>query len=171
MCLVSSVHQHSGSETSSDITKSSWAASQEFAQDVVKSRGLVGRASCSGRQLSLLKIMRTVFAVFFWLNTNRVYGKLTQFPCTVAYFRLRLRYVWPPLWSSGQSSCLQIQRALVLFPELPDFLRNGVHSASWVQLRSYLEEKVAAPVEKTENTALRIRCGDHTTPSILNSLH
>jgi hypothetical protein len=23
---------------------------------------------------------------------------------------------------------------------------NGVHSASWVQLRSYLEEKVAAPV-------------------------
>jgi hypothetical protein len=23
---------------------------------------------------------------------------------------------------------------------------NGVHSASWVQLKSYLEEKVAAPV-------------------------
>jgi hypothetical protein len=31
---------------------------------------------------------------------------------------------------------------------------NGVHSASWVQLRSYLEEKVAAPVEKAENTAV-----------------
>jgi hypothetical protein len=34
---------------------------------------------------------------------------------------------------------------------LPDFLRRngsgtGIHSASWVQLRSYLEEKVAAPV-------------------------
>jgi hypothetical protein len=27
---------------------------------------------------------------------------------------------------------------------------NGVHSASWGQLRSYLEEKVAAPVYKTE---------------------
>jgi hypothetical protein len=26
------------------------------------------------------------------------------------------------------------------------FVWNGVHSASWVQLRSYLEEKVAAPV-------------------------
>jgi hypothetical protein len=27
---------------------------------------------------------------------------------------------------------------------------NGVHSASWGQLRSYLEEKVEAPVKKTE---------------------
>jgi hypothetical protein len=27
---------------------------------------------------------------------------------------------------------------------------NGVHSASWGQLRSYLNEKVAAPVQKTE---------------------
>jgi hypothetical protein len=35
----------------------------------------------------------------------------------------------------------------VLFPELPDLLRSSeVHSASWVQLRSYLKEKVAAPV-------------------------
>jgi hypothetical protein len=35
-------------------------------------------------------------------------------------------------------------------PALPDFLRssgsNGVHSASWVQLWSYFEEKVAASV-------------------------
>jgi hypothetical protein len=29
---------------------------------------------------------------------------------------------------------------------------NGVHSASWGQLRSYLEEIVAAPVKKTETT-------------------
>jgi hypothetical protein len=27
---------------------------------------------------------------------------------------------------------------------------NGVHSASWGQLRSYLEENVAAPVKKTD---------------------
>jgi hypothetical protein len=31
---------------------------------------------------------------------------------------------------------------------------NGVHSASWVQLRSYLKEKVAAPVYKAEITAV-----------------
>jgi hypothetical protein len=34
---------------------------------------------------------------------------------------------------------------------------NGVHSASWVQLMSYLEEYVAAPVWKTKNTAVGIR--------------
>jgi hypothetical protein len=33
------------------------------------------------------------------------------------------------------------------------------HSASWVQLRSYLKEKVAAPVQKAENTA------NHVAPS------
>jgi hypothetical protein len=43
---------------------------------------------------------------------------------------------------------------------------NGVHSASWVQLRSYLKEIVAASVYKTENTAVGIRCGDHATLSI-----
>jgi hypothetical protein len=41
---------------------------------------------------------------------------------------------------------------------------NGIHSASWVQLISYLEEKVAAPVWKTENTVVRIIRADHATP-------
>jgi hypothetical protein len=41
---------------------------------------------------------------------------------------------------------------------------NGVRSASWVQLRSYLEEKIAAPVYKTENMAVGIRCADQATP-------
>jgi hypothetical protein len=31
---------------------------------------------------------------------------------------------------------------------------NGVHSASWVQLSSYLEEKVAAPLYETDITAV-----------------
>jgi hypothetical protein len=31
----------------------------------------------------------------------------------------------PPMWSSGQSSWLQIQRFRVRFPVLPDFLRNS----------------------------------------------
>jgi hypothetical protein len=38
---------------------------------------------------------------------------------------------------------------------------NGVLSASWVQLRSYLEDKVAAPVWKTEIIAVGIRHVDH----------
>jgi hypothetical protein len=54
----------------------------------------------------------------------------------------------PPLLSSDQSSCLQIERSRVRFPALTHFLRcsgfwNGVHSASRVQPRSYLEEIVA----------------------------
>ena len=31
----------------------------------------------------------------------------------------------PPLWSSGQSFWLQIQRSRVLFPALPDFLSSS----------------------------------------------
>jgi hypothetical protein len=55
------------------------------------------------------------------------------------------------LWSSGQSSWPQIQRSLVRFPALPDFLGSsgsgtGCTQTSWVQLRSYFEELVAAPV-------------------------
>jgi hypothetical protein len=73
----------------------------------------------------------------------------------------------PPLWSSGQSSWLQIQRSgfdsrrYQIFWEVVGLER--VHSASWVQLRSYLEEKVAAPVYKTENTAVGIRHADYET--------
>jgi hypothetical protein len=37
-------------------------------------------------------------------------------------------------------------------------------------LRSYLEETVAAPVYKTENTAVGIRSADHATPSIRKKL-
>jgi hypothetical protein len=48
---------------------------------------------------------------------------------------------------------------------------NGVHSASWVQLRSYLKEKVAATVWKTEITAVGIRQADHVAPSIRKSRH
>jgi hypothetical protein len=48
---------------------------------------------------------------------------------------------------------------------------NGAHSASWGQLRSYLEEIVAAPVKKTEANERGIRCADHATPSIRKSWH
>jgi hypothetical protein len=36
----------------------------------------------------------------------------------------------PPLWSSGHSFWLQIQRSRVLFPALPDFLRTS-GSGTW----------------------------------------
>ena len=61
----------------------------------------------------------------------------------------------PPLWSSGQSFWLQIQRSRVRFQALPDFLsisgsetgstqpRELNWGATWIK-------KVAAPVQKTE---------------------
>jgi hypothetical protein len=57
----------------------------------------------------------------------------------------------PPLWSSGQSSWLHIQRSRVRFPTLQDFLRSSGSGTGSTQpceynLRSYLEEIVAAPV-------------------------
>jgi hypothetical protein len=80
---------------------------------------------------------------------------------------------------SGQSFWLQIQRSWVRLPALPDFLSgsgSGTGSTqpreySWGQLRSYLEEIVAASVKKTENTTGGIRCADHATPSIRKSWH
>jgi hypothetical protein len=47
----------------------------------------------------------------------------------------------------------------------------GVHSALQVQLRCYFGEKAAAPVQKTEKTAVGIRHADHVTSSILKSWH
>jgi hypothetical protein len=41
---------------------------------------------------------------------------------------------------------------------------NWVHPALWIQLRSYLKEKVASPVWKPEYTVVEIRLADHATP-------
>jgi hypothetical protein len=45
-----------------------------------------------------------------------------------------------PLWSSGQSSWLQIQRSLVSFPALPDFLRSSGSGTGSTQPREQFEE-------------------------------
>jgi hypothetical protein len=64
--------------------------------------------------------------------------------------RLKNAAFWSPLWSRCQSSWLQMQRSgfdsrhYQIFWEVVGLQR--VHSASWVQLRSYLKIKVAAPV-------------------------
>jgi hypothetical protein len=42
-----------------------------------------------------------------------------------------------PLWSSGQSSWLQIQRSLVRFPLLPDFLKSSGSGTGSTQPRDY----------------------------------
>ena len=62
----------------------------------------------------------------------------------------------PPLWSSGQSFWLQIQRSRVRFPALLDFLSSsGLERGPLSFVRSIEEllefkKKVAVPVQKTE---------------------
>jgi hypothetical protein len=61
----------------------------------------------------------------------------SSFVCILVCFA---KYV-SPLWSTGQSSWLQIQRSRVRFPALSDFLRSGGSGTV-----SYLEEIVAPSV-------------------------
>ena len=50
-------------------------------------------------------------------------------------FRIIYIYIWPPLWSSGQSFWLQIQRSRVRSPALPDFLSSSVSGTGSTQPR------------------------------------
>jgi hypothetical protein len=80
----------------------------------------------------------------------------------------------PPLWSSGQSSSLQIRR--------PGFDSRHYQKKNVVGLErgplslvstteELIDRKVAAPVQKTDNTAVGIRHADHVAPSIRKSWH
>jgi hypothetical protein len=51
----------------------------------------------------------------------------------------------PPLWFGCRSKDPGSIPGATKFSE-EEWVRNGLHSVSWVQLRSYLEEKVAAAV-------------------------
>jgi hypothetical protein len=52
-------------------------------------------------------------------------------------FLVRVSQIWPPLWSNGQSSWLQILRSQVRFPALPDFLRSSGSGTGYTQPREY----------------------------------
>jgi hypothetical protein len=82
-----------------------------------------------------------------------------------------VRALTSPLWSSGQSFWLQIQKSWVRFPALPDFLRSSGAGNGSTQPRednwgATWKKKVAAPVYETRLTTVGIRCADHATPSI-----
>ena len=91
----------------------------------------------------------------------------------VHFFRFmfcQYQQCWPPLWSSGQSFWLQIQRSRVRFPALPDFLSSSGSGTGSTQPREInwgatWIKKVAAPgLEKQRLTAVGTRCADHVTP-------
>ena len=75
----------------------------------------------------------------------------------------------PPLWSSGQSFWLQIQRSRVQFPALPDFLSSSGSGTGSTHPRevnwgaTWIKSSGSGP-EKQRLTAVGIRCADYVTP-------
>ena len=49
----------------------------------------------------------------------------------------KYEHVRPPLWSSGQSFWLEIQRSRVRFPALPDFLSSSGSGTGSTQPREF----------------------------------
>jgi hypothetical protein len=78
----------------------------------------------------------------------------------------------PPLWSSGQSSWLQIRRPGLDSRHYQKKKVVGLERGP-LSLMSTTEElldrNVAAPVKKIENTAVGIHHADHVAPSIRKS--
>jgi hypothetical protein len=82
----------------------------------------------------------------------------------------------PPLWSSAQSSWLQIQRSgfdyrrYQILWEVVSLERGPLNLVSTTE-QLLGTEIVAAPVQKTDNTAVWICCDEHAKPSIRKSWH
>jgi hypothetical protein len=83
--------------------------------------------------------------------------------------------VRPPVWSSGQSSWLQIPspgfdfRRYQIFWEVAGLERDPLSLVS--KIEELLERKVAQRSRKTENTAVGILDADQVAPSILKIWH
>jgi hypothetical protein len=83
-------------------------------------------------------------------------------PCD-KFITIKITYwISMPLWSSGQSSWLQIKRFRVWFPALPHFLRSSGSGTGSTQL---LEWKSSGSVSrKSRLTAVGFRCADDANP-------
>ena len=76
----------------------------------------------------------------------------------------------PPLWSSGQSFWLQIQRSRVRSAALPDFLSSSGSGTGSTQPRevnwgaTWMKKSSGSRYRKQRLTAVGTRCADHVTP-------
>jgi hypothetical protein len=84
--------------------------------------------------------LQDFFASFIQLfQPNTIFQLVICFitVCNYYYFYDTMVICWPPLWSSGQSTWLQIQRSPVRFLALPDFLRSSGSGTGSTQPREY----------------------------------
>jgi hypothetical protein len=109
-------------------------------------------------------------------HLTSILERLMEIICTCSYNFDSCICAWPPLWSSGQSSWLQIQRYRVPFPALPDFLGSSASTTGSTQPLSIIEELLewksrGSGSRKLRWTTVGIRCAGHATPSIRRSWH
>jgi hypothetical protein len=109
-----------------------------------------------------LKHKANMFHVCFWCDTQfyrtsqhitAKHTRLIKF-CVVPHspvYDRRYYEVWPPLWSSGQTSWLLTQRSRLRFPELPDFLSSSGSGTGSTQPR---EDKGGATWRKNSGSGL-----------------
>ena len=118
MCLQNCEKQPFGIVLSvwPSVCPSTWNNSSPTGWSFVKFDDLVFMTNLS-RKFQLMKIWKE-WRVFYMETKIYFLFHLTHFFLEWEMFR-------PPLWSSGQSFWLQIQRSLVLFPALPDFLSSS----------------------------------------------
>jgi hypothetical protein len=101
-------------------------------------------------------------------NTSELFTRYARF-YAVSHWSRCYEILRPPLWSSGQSSSLQIQRSRFRFPALPHFLRSsGSVPLSLVGITEELLEwkSSGSGSRKPRLTAVGICCADHASPCI-----
>jgi hypothetical protein len=80
-------------------------------------------------------------------------GSKNVFKYSVQKFTRTLSHTRPPLWSSGQSSWLQIQSYRFQFPALAVLLRSSMSGMGLLSLMSAIEELFG---RKTSGSGLKI---------------
>jgi hypothetical protein len=124
---------------------------------------LFGNWICKKSELKASKLKGdTLLRKSIKLSSYRTSQKDWKFQCLISV-------LWPPLWSSGQSSWLQIRRPgfdsrYYQKKKVVGLERGPLSLVSTIQ--QILDRKVAASGLKTENTAVGIRHTDRVAPFI-----
>ena len=82
----------------------------------------------------------TVLLLYVCVHTGHFYCLIFVISEQQLYTHTHTHFIYiyrPPLWSSGQSFWLQIQRSRVRFPALPDFLSGSGSGTGYTQPREF----------------------------------